>query len=163
DPRPRRRPRLPAHRGRLPGALDGQGAGADPRHGPGGGRALRGGPRARGRPARARRLPGGVRAARAAPARPRRAGHDRGGGGRPDAGRCVHAGWLAALPAGAAAWWLAGRALAWSAADRELSEAVVALVAAAVLFSMSFWMISKVEVRRWTGYLRRGLEESLGR
>jgi high-affinity iron transporter len=40
---------------------------------------------------------------------------------------------------------------------------VIALLAAAVLFSMSFWMISKVESRRWTGYLRKGLEESLTR
>jgi high-affinity iron transporter len=40
---------------------------------------------------------------------------------------------------------------------------VIALLAAAVLFSMSFWMISKVESRRWTGYLRKGLETSLTR
>jgi high-affinity iron transporter len=53
--------------------------------------------------------------------------------------------------------------LAVRAADRELSEAVIALLAAAVLFSMSFWMISKVESRRWTGYLRKGLETSLTR
>jgi hypothetical protein len=83
--------------------------------------------------------------------------------GREDARRWVHAGWLAALPAGVLTWWLAGRVLSVTAADRELSEAVIALVAAAVLFSMSFWMISKVEARRWTGYLRKGLEESLSR
>jgi high-affinity iron transporter len=45
--------------------------------------------------------------------------------------------------------------------DRELVEAGVSLLAAAVLFSVSFWMISKIEARRWTGYLRRRLEESL--
>jgi high-affinity iron transporter len=83
--------------------------------------------------------------------------------GRPDAIRYVHAGWLAALPAGVLTWWVASRVLAVSAADRELSEAVIALTAAAVLFLMSFWMISKVESRRWTGYLRKGLEESLTR
>jgi high-affinity iron transporter len=83
--------------------------------------------------------------------------------GRADATRYVHAGWLAALPAGVLTWWLASRVLAVSAADRELSEAVIALLAAAVLFSMSFWMISRVESRRWTGYLRRGLEASLTR
>jgi high-affinity iron transporter len=83
--------------------------------------------------------------------------------GRAEARRYVHVGWLGALPAGVLTWWLAGRVLAVRAADRELSEAVVALVAAAVLFSMSFWMISKVEARRWTGYLRKGLEESLTR
>ena len=83
--------------------------------------------------------------------------------GRPDAIRFVHLGWIAALPAGVLTWWLASRVLAVRAADRELSEAVIALLAAAVLFSMSFWMISKVESRRWTGYLRKGLEESLTR
>ena len=83
--------------------------------------------------------------------------------GRDEARRYVHLGWLAALPSGVLTWWLSGRVLAVRAADRELSEAVIALVAAAVLFSMSFWMISKVEARRWTGYLRKGLEESLSR
>jgi high-affinity iron transporter len=83
--------------------------------------------------------------------------------GRPDAIRYVHAGWLAALPAGLLTWWAASRLVAISSADRELSEAVIGLLAAAVLFSMSFWMISKVESRRWTGYLRKGLEASLTR
>jgi high-affinity iron transporter len=83
--------------------------------------------------------------------------------GRPDALRYVHAGWLAALPAGLLTWWVASRVVSVSAKDRELTEAVIALTAAAVLFSMSFWMISKVESRRWTGYLRKGLEASLTR
>jgi high-affinity iron transporter len=83
--------------------------------------------------------------------------------GRADAVRYVHAGWLAALPAGVLTWWLSSRVLAVRAADRELSEAVIALLAAAVLFSMSFWMISRVESRRWSGYLRKGLETSLTR
>ena len=81
--------------------------------------------------------------------------------GRPEARRYVHAGWLAALPAGLATWWLFQRVVAVSADERELVEAGVALLAAAVLFSVSFWMISKIEARRWTGYLRRRLEESL--
>jgi high-affinity iron transporter len=81
--------------------------------------------------------------------------------GRPDARAYVHAGWLAALPAGVATWWLFQRAVTVSADERELVEAGVALLAAAVLFSVSFWMISKVEARRWTGYLRRQLETSL--
>jgi high-affinity iron transporter len=81
--------------------------------------------------------------------------------GRPDARRYVHAGWLAALPAGVATWWLFQRVVKVGAEERELVEAGVALLAAAVLFSVSFWMISKIEARRWTGYLRRRLEESL--
>jgi high-affinity iron transporter len=83
--------------------------------------------------------------------------------GRPDARAWVHAGWLAALPAGLFTWWLSERVVALAAHQRELLEAATALLAAAVLFSMSFWMISKVEAKRWTGYLRRGLESSLSR
>jgi high-affinity iron transporter len=73
----------------------------------------------------------------------------------------VHLGWLLALPAGLLTWWAAERIVTVTATQRELSEALISLVAAAVLFSMSFWMISRVEARRWTGYLRRGLEQTL--
>ena len=83
--------------------------------------------------------------------------------GHPEAARWVHAGWLAALPAGLLTWWLSSRLLHLTASSRELTEAVVSLLAAAVLFSISFWMISRVEARRWTDYLRRTLETSLAR
>lgn len=83
--------------------------------------------------------------------------------GRPDARRYIHVGWLAALPAGVATWWIAERVLAVTARQRELGEAAIALLAAAVLFSVSFWMISKVESQRWMAYLRRRLEQTLTR
>ncbi len=81
--------------------------------------------------------------------------------GRSDAARWVHIGWVAALPAGALTWWLLERVLAAGPQHRELMEAVVALVAALVLFSVSFWMISRVESRHWLRYLRGRLEDSL--
>jgi high-affinity iron transporter len=81
--------------------------------------------------------------------------------GRPDAARWVHAGWLAALPAGALTWWLLEKVIAAGPQHRELMEAVIALLAALVLFSVSFWMISKVESRHWLRYLRGRLEEGL--
>jgi len=40
---------------------------------------------------------------------------------------------------------------------------VTALLAAAVLFWVSFWMISKAESRRWMEYLRRSVASSLDR
>jgi high-affinity iron transporter len=83
--------------------------------------------------------------------------------GRKDARLYVHLGWILALPAGVLTWWAAERLITVTATQRELSEAVISLLAAAVLFSMSFWMISRVEARRWTGYLQRGLEETLSR
>jgi high-affinity iron transporter len=78
--------------------------------------------------------------------------------GRSDAVHFIHAGWIAALPAGVVTWWVTARLIAFGSDERELVEAVVALVAAAVLFSVSFWMISKAESRHWMGYLKRRLE-----
>jgi high-affinity iron transporter len=83
--------------------------------------------------------------------------------GRPEAARFVHLGWSSALVAGAVTFWVFDRALARSAAKRELIEAWVALAAAAVLFWVSFWMISKAESRHWMDYLKRRLEASLTR
>jgi high-affinity iron transporter len=83
--------------------------------------------------------------------------------GRPDAIRYIHYGWLAALPAGIATWWLFDRAIAIGADQRELLEAGIALAAAAVLFSVSFWMISKAESKHWTAFLKEKLETGLSR
>ena len=83
--------------------------------------------------------------------------------GRPEGVLYVHAGWLLALPAGAATWWLLDRAISLGADQRELVEGLVALLAAAVLFSVSFWMISKVESRHWMAYLRGQLERGVSR
>ena len=81
--------------------------------------------------------------------------------GRPDAARYVHLGWLLAFPAGIATWWMLDHVIALGAEQRELMEAVVGLLAAAVLFSVSFWMISKIESRHWIGYLQGQLKENL--
>ncbi|MBI3932214.1 MAG: FTR1 family protein [Acidobacteria bacterium] len=83
--------------------------------------------------------------------------------GRPEAARWVHVGWIAAIPAGVATWWALDRVVSLGADRRELVEAVVALLAAAVLFSVSFWLVSKAESRHWMAYLRRNLEAGLSR
>lgn len=83
--------------------------------------------------------------------------------GRPEAARSVHAGWLLALPAGVATWWVFDRVLSLGAGRRELVEASVALLAAGVLFSVSFWLVSRAESRRWMGYLRQSVERSVSR
>jgi len=83
--------------------------------------------------------------------------------GRPDAARHVHAGWILALPAGVVTWWLLDRVVSLGYDQRELMEAAVGLAAAVVLFTVSFWMISKAESRRWIAYLQQRLEAGLGR
>jgi high-affinity iron transporter len=83
--------------------------------------------------------------------------------GRPDAGRFIHAGWILALPAGVLTWWVSETVLTLTSDRRELLEAGVAILAAVVLFAVSFWMISKADARRWIAYLRGRLEANLGR
>ena len=55
------------------------------------------------------------------------------------------------------------RALAGSALAVELIEGVTMLVASVVLFSVSYWLISKLEARHWQAYIRGQLDRALGR
>ena len=73
--------------------------------------------------------------------------------GRRDALRFVHAGWITALVAGAATWWIASRVVAMSGASREVIEGVSALTATAILFYVSYWLLSKTESARWQAFL----------
>jgi high-affinity iron transporter len=81
--------------------------------------------------------------------------------GRRDALRFVHAGWIAALAAGAATWWVASRFVAMSGASREVVEGVSALTATAILFYVSYWLLSKTESARWQSFLGDRLKTAL--
>jgi len=74
--------------------------------------------------------------------------------GRPEARRAIHIGWTSALVAGVISWFLFSRLIAIAPAQQELVEAFVGLLAALVLFSVSFWMISKAESRKWMAFLK---------
>jgi len=81
--------------------------------------------------------------------------------GRRDALRFVHAGWIAALAAGAATWWVASRFVVMSGASREVVEGVSALTATAILFYVSYWLLSKTESARWQSFLGDRLKTAL--
>jgi high-affinity iron transporter len=81
--------------------------------------------------------------------------------GRPDAVRSIHLGWIMALVAGGISWFLFSRLIAIAPSQRELIEAVIALLAALVLFSVSFWMISKAESRKWMAFLKDQMSRGL--
>ena len=83
--------------------------------------------------------------------------------GRREGLRWIHAGWLAALAAGAATWWAAGRLIALSGASREVVEGVSALTATAILFYVSYWLVSKVEAARWQSFLDGRMKTALSR
>ena len=53
--------------------------------------------------------------------------------------------------------------LTTSMAAREAMEGVTMLLATAVLFYVSYWLITKVEVKRWHHYIQSKVDHSLGK
>lgn len=74
----------------------------------------------------------------------------------------LYAGGAAAVAASLALAGLAERVLPVSGVAREALEGVTLLVAVVVLFLASYWLISKVEARRWQAFARARLEGALG-
>jgi high-affinity iron transporter len=70
--------------------------------------------------------------------------------------RVVHLGWILAVPAGALTFLAVGALV--SGAQRELAEAVTTLLAAAILITMTHWIVGAKEARKWLGFLRRRVE-----
>ncbi|HZV96312.1 MAG TPA: cytochrome c/FTR1 family iron permease [Candidatus Nitrosocosmicus sp.] len=77
--------------------------------------------------------------------------------GRRDALPWVHGGWIIALLLGGLTWWIASYVVRISGATREMTEGVTALVAAAVLLYVGFWMHSKSQASRWQTFLETRL------
>ncbi len=50
-----------------------------------------------------------------------------------------------------------------SGASRELLEGVTMLIAAGVMFSMSYWLLAKVEAQRWKNYIENAVSSSLSK
>jgi high-affinity iron transporter len=68
--------------------------------------------------------------------------------------RPVLLGVATALVATVATYFLIGAVFQLAPAQRELMEALVALAAVAVLFYVSFWLLSKVDHRRWMEFVK---------
>ncbi len=83
--------------------------------------------------------------------------------GSPRGARAIWRGAGLALLASLVTAWLVDRVLDVAPASREAIEGLTMLLAAAVLFYVSYWLLSKLEVRRWMAYLERkiGRAESL--
>jgi high-affinity iron transporter len=73
--------------------------------------------------------------------------------GRTDARRWVHAGWISALALGVATWFASRHLVAISGADREVTEGVTALVAAAMLLYVGYWLHSKSHSQAWQKFI----------
>jgi len=75
----------------------------------------------------------------------------------------IHYGWIAALGAGVLTWFLAKTVISISGAQREIIEGITALTAAAVLFYVSYWLITKIEVKKWKEYIQGKVENAVSR
>ena len=73
----------------------------------------------------------------------------------------IHYGWILALAAGLATWFLASTLISISGMQREVIEGVTSIIAAVVLFYVSYWLISKVDVRAWKHYIKGKVERAL--
>ena len=74
--------------------------------------------------------------------------------GRDDARLWVHAGWIGALMLGVATWLISERLIAISGANREITEGVTALISAAMLLYVGFWLHDKTHAQAWQGFIR---------
>lgn len=73
--------------------------------------------------------------------------------GRADLRRYVHAGWLAAFALGLVTWLVSSRVVAISGASREMTEGVTALLSAAMLLYVGYWLHSKAHSQAWQKYI----------
>lgn len=77
--------------------------------------------------------------------------------------RYVHYGWALAIFAGLATWVAARTIIDLSGARREIVEGVTSLLAAVILFYVSYWLISKADVKKWKEYVRSKTQGALTR
>jgi high-affinity iron transporter len=66
----------------------------------------------------------------------------------------VHYGVVLAIAATAVTWIIASYIIDISGANRELIEAIAALSATAVLFYVSFWILNKIEHKKWMEFVK---------
>lgn len=83
--------------------------------------------------------------------------------GRRDALPYIHAGWVAALALGVLTWAVARYAISISGANRELTEGVTALLAAAMLLYVGWWLHRRSSAQAWTRFIREQVDTALGK
>jgi high-affinity iron transporter len=81
--------------------------------------------------------------------------------GRRDALKYIHIGWVTALLLGIATWVAAAYVVDISGASRELTEGVTALIAAAILLYVGFWLHNKLQAQRWKAFIETKVQGAL--
>lgn len=75
----------------------------------------------------------------------------------------VHGGWVAALAAGVASWFIATYFIGISGASRELTEGFGSLFAAIILLTVGIWMHGKSNAEAWQRYIKEKMAHALSR
>ncbi|CAM5271015.1 FTR1 family protein [Rhodanobacter lindaniclasticus] len=83
--------------------------------------------------------------------------------GRRDAMPYIHFGWIAAVLLGAATWVVSSYLLEISGANREVTEGITALIAAAMLLYVGYWLHSKSYAQAWNAFIRAKVNAALGK
>ncbi|MBM4127667.1 MAG: c-type cytochrome [Nitrospira sp.] len=83
--------------------------------------------------------------------------------GRRDALPYIHLGWIGAMGLGAMTWGIARYTLSISGANRELTEGLTALLAAAMLLYVGWWLHSRSNAQAWNRYVREHLTTALAK
>ena len=73
----------------------------------------------------------------------------------------VHLGWVGALLATLVSWFIAQFLIAVSGTNRELIEGIASLLAALVLFYVSYWLLAKLEAQRWMDFIKTKIQTAL--
>lgn len=83
--------------------------------------------------------------------------------GRRDAMPWIHAGWIGAMALGVATWFAARNLIAISGANREVTEGVTALLAAAMLLYVGLWLHRRSSAHAWNAFIREQVTSALER
>jgi high-affinity iron transporter len=81
--------------------------------------------------------------------------------GRRDALRWVHAGWIGAVVLGLATWAVASYAIDISGTQREVTEGITGLIAAAMLVYVGFWLHNKASMHAWQSFIKDTMGSAL--
>jgi len=81
--------------------------------------------------------------------------------GRRDSLRYIHFGWISALALGFVTWYVASNVITISGAHRELTEGLTALIAAAMLVYVGFWLHKQSYAMQWKDFIRDKISQSL--
>jgi high-affinity iron transporter len=81
--------------------------------------------------------------------------------GRRDGLPWLHGGWIVALLLGGVTWLVSSKLISITGAQREVTEGVTALISAALLLYVGFWLHNKSHAVRWSEFIRGQMSSAM--